>query len=70
MIRSLSVHLESCHLYRQSIWRTNKILKEIAGFEYENARKKKHYEGGGGGGGSGYASVRQHTSEVTLYVGL
>ena len=36
---NLSVHVsrEVCHLYRQSFWSTNRILKEIAVFEWENA---------------------------------
>ena len=39
--RNLSLHVsrQACHLYRQSIWSTNKILKEIAVLECKNARK-------------------------------
>ena len=36
---SLYVSRQACHLYRQSIWSTNKILKEIAVLECKNARK-------------------------------
>ena len=38
--RNLSLHVcrQACHLYRQSIWSTNKILKEIAVLECKNAR--------------------------------
>ena len=37
---NLSVHVsrQACHLYRQSIWSTNKILKEIAVLERKNAK--------------------------------
>ena len=40
--RNLSLQFvsrQTCHLYRQSIWSTNKILKEIAVIECKNARK-------------------------------
>ena len=41
IFRNLSLHVsrQACHLYRQSIWGTNKISKEIAILECKNARK-------------------------------
>ena len=38
---NMSVHVsrQVCHLYRQSISSTNKILKEIAALQCENAKK-------------------------------